>query len=277
MRLGGSIVGPYAGAAAFVAMAQECGFRAVTFPLSYRHSDDEIALLLRALNDADIRIAEVGAWGNNPLSPDKKEKKTALENIKRYLALADRIEAPCCVNVAGSHTALWDGPSPDYESETVFNEVVETVQEIIDAVKPTHTFYTLEPMPFMLPYSPQTYLRLVEAVNRPAFAVHLDTVNLINSPKRYYTNSLLTQDCFDKLGHLIKSIHIKDIILRTTLTVHLDECLVGTGGYDLACLLRNAARCDPDIPVLVEHIKDQWDYKHSIATLNRLLTELSLH
>jgi sugar phosphate isomerase/epimerase len=277
MRLGGSIVGPYAGAAAFAAMAKECGFRAVTFPLSYRDSDEEITRLVGALKDADIRIAELGAWGNNPLSKDKKEKLAALENIKKQLALADSIEAPCCVNVAGSHTALWDGPSPDYADDAVFNEVVETVQEIVDAVKPTHTFYSLEPMPFMLPYSPETYVRLLEAVDRPSFAVHLDTVNMINSPERYYTNSLLTQECFDKFGSRIKSIHIKDIILRNSLTVHLDECLVGTGGYDLACLLRNAASCDPDIPVLVEHIKDQWDYKHSIAFLNRFLKEHSLH
>ena len=276
MRLGGSIVEPYTGPDAFSAVAKECGFKAVTFPLNYRNSDIEIEQLLQALKNEDIRVAEIGAWGNNPLSQDKKEKQSALENIKKRLALADYISAPCCVNVAGSHTAFWDGPSPDYASKNVFNEVVETVQEIIDAVKPVHTFYSLEPMPFMLPFSPESYVQLLQAVNRPGFAVHLDTVNMINSPERYYTNSLLTQECFDRLGTKIKSIHIKDIILRTNLTVHLDECLVGTGGYDLACLLQNASRCDPDIPVLVEHIKDQSDYKNSIAYLKQMLKDLSL-
>jgi hypothetical protein len=61
MRLGGSVLGPYAGAEAFVAMALECGFRAVTFPLTYRDKTAEIDHLVRVLKDADILIAEVGA------------------------------------------------------------------------------------------------------------------------------------------------------------------------------------------------------------------------
>jgi sugar phosphate isomerase/epimerase len=126
-------------------------------------------------------------------------------------------------------------------------------------------------MPWMLPDSPDAYLRLLNAVDRSAFAVHLDVVNLVNSPARYYANSALTQECFDKLGARIKSIHIKDIILSSHLTVHLDECLVGEGSFDLACLLRNAATLDPDMPVLVEHINNQQDYKNSIITLNKML------
>jgi len=43
---------------------------------------------------------------------------------------------------------------------------------IIDAVQPTRTFYTLETMPWMYPDSPQSYLRLLQAVDRRQFAVH---------------------------------------------------------------------------------------------------------
>lgn len=276
MRLGGSVLGPYTGPDAFIAIAQECGFQAVTFPLTYQANASDIDSLVRALGDADIAIAEVGAWNNNPLSKDKKEKQAALSNIKKQLRLAEYIKAPCCVNVAGSHTDHWDGPGPDYLSEEVFAEIVDTVREILDEINPVHTFYTLEPMPFMLPTDPESYLRLLKAVNRPAFGVHLDTVNMVNSPERFYRNSALTQECFDKLGTCIKSIHIKDIMLRTALTVHLDECPVGTGAYDLGCLLRNAARLDPNMPVLVEHIHSQQDYKTSVAYLNKLLRDLGI-
>jgi sugar phosphate isomerase/epimerase len=130
-------------------------------------------------------------------------------------------------------------------------------------------------MPWMVPHSADSYLRLLNAVHRSSFGVHLDTVNLVNSVERYYANSALTQECFDKFGTAIKSIHIKDIILRTNLTVHLDECLVGTGGYDLECLLRNIIKLSPDMPVLVEHINNQHDYKNSVAFLNEMLERLS--
>lgn len=276
MRLGGSILGPYAGAEAFTAMAKTCGFRAVTFPLTYKDKAPEIDRLVKALSDADIITAEVGAWNNNPLNPDAKKKKAAVSNIVKQLELAEYIGAPCCVNVAGSHTDLWDGPAPDCFSDKVFDEVVKTVQDIIDAVKPVKTTYSIETMPFQVPYSADSYAKLVKAVNRPAFSVHLDTVNLINSPEKYYANAALTQECFNKLGKKIKSIHIKDIILSNRLTVHMDECLVGTGGYDLSCLLINAAKLYADTPVLVEHISKQEDYKSSIVYLNNLLKKLKL-
>jgi sugar phosphate isomerase/epimerase len=269
-------MGPYAGAEAFVAMARECGFRAVTFPLDHRASTTEIDRVVKALHDADIVIAEVGAWHNNALAPDIAEKRKAIENCKKQLELAEYVGARCCVNVAGCHGTQWDGPAPDSFSDAVFNEVVESLREIIDSVKTSRTCYSLEPMPWMLPDSPDAYLRLLNAVDSSAFAVHLDVVNLVNSPARYYANSALTQECFDKLGSRIKSIHVKDVVLSTRLTVHLDECLVGEGGFDLACLLRNAATLDPDMPVLVEHINNQQDYKNSIIVLTKMLAALRL-
>jgi sugar phosphate isomerase/epimerase len=269
-------MGPYAGAEAFIAMAKECGFRAAAFPLGYNESTAEIDKLVKAFKDADIRIAEVGAWGNNPLSPDKKKKQASLENSKKQLELAEYIGAGCCVNVAGVHAEQWAVPAADAFNRQVFDEVVEAVQEIIDAVKPKKTAFVLETMPWMIPNSADSYVELIRAINRPAFAGHLDTVNLINSPERYYANSAVTQECFDKFGDQIRCIHVKDIILRPDLTVHLDECPVGTGGYDLGCLFRNAAKLDADTPMLVEHLSNQQDYKNSVAFLNKLIGELGL-
>ena len=47
-------------------------------------------------------------------------------------------------------------------------------------------------MPWMIPDSPDENLQLIKDVNRKAFAVHLDFVNMINSPKDIFSvmNSL---------------------------------------------------------------------------------------
>ena len=52
-------------------------------------------------------VAEVGAW-SNPLSPDETTRTAAVELCKRRLALADRVGARCCVNIAGSRSENWD-------------------------------------------------------------------------------------------------------------------------------------------------------------------------
>lgn len=92
--------------------------------------------------------------------------------------------------------------------------VVDTARAIIDAVRPTRSCYTLEPMPRMLPDSPDSYLQLLDTIDRPAFAAHLDPVNWVNSPQRYFANAALIREAVAKLGPHIRSCHAKDIVLR---------------------------------------------------------------
>jgi sugar phosphate isomerase/epimerase len=112
----------------------------------------------------------------------------------------------------------------------------------------------------MLPDSPDSYLELINAVDRRQFAAHLDPVNMISSPQRYFNNASFLRDCFSKLGSHIKSIHAKDITILPELTVHLQECRPGTGYLDYAVFLQEASRLR-DIPFMLEHLETQKDYK----------------
>ena len=103
--------------------------------------------------------------------------------------------------------------------------IIETTRQIIDAVRPTHSFYTLETMPWMYPDSVESYIALFNAIDRPRFAVHLDPVNLVCSPQRYFNNAALLHTFFEHLGPHIRSCHAKDILLADRLTTHLDEVI----------------------------------------------------
>jgi sugar phosphate isomerase/epimerase len=191
------------------------------------------------------------------LSPDAATRRSAIEHCQKQLALADRVGARCCVNISGSRGAQWDGHDPDNLTPDTFALIVESVRVIIDAVKPRRTCYTLETMPWMYPDSAASYERLVRAIDRPAFAVHLDPVNLICSPQRFYANAALIRECFALLGPRIKSCHAKDITLSGKLTVHLDEVRPGLGALDYGVLLEEMSRLDPDTPLMLEHLDAQ--------------------
>ena len=191
---------------------QSRGFRAAYWPLDDDADAETIDAYAAAAAAADVVIAEIGAW-SNPISPDERTRAAALELCKRRLALADRVGARCCVTLAGSRGDTWDGPHPDNLSRDTFALIVDSVREIVDAVEPRRTFYTLEPMPWTLPDSPDSYLELMSAIDRRQFAVHLDPTNLINSPAKFYDNAGLLRECFAKLGPHIKCCHAKDITL----------------------------------------------------------------
>jgi sugar phosphate isomerase/epimerase len=192
------------------------------------------------------------------------------------LDLADRIGARCCVNIAGSRGEQWDGPAPTNLDADTFDLIVQTVRGIIDAARPVRTYYTLETMPWVPPDSADSYLRLVQAIDRPRFAVHLDPVNLINSPQRYYRTGELIGECFAKLGTHIRSCHAKDIRLSGKLTVHLDECRPGLGGLDYATYLRELSRLAPDTPLMLEHLSGGEEYAQAAEHIRGLARRIDL-
>ena len=184
--------------------------------------------------------------------------------------------ARCCVNLAGTRADSWDGPHPDNLTRETFALIVDTVREIIDAVEPQRTYYTLEPMPWSLPDSADSYLELLGAIDRPRFAVHFDPTNLINSPAKFYDNAGLLRECFAKLGPHIRCCHAKDITLGTELTVHLAEAIPGQGSLDYRVLLTELDRLDPDTPILVEHLTHDWEYAEAVAHIRSVADTLGL-
>ena len=259
MRLGGPIFKKYTNPQEWVVAMQSYNYRAAYCPVSLDASDDVIQAYVNAAAEANIVIAEVGAW-SNPLSPDPVEREAALTKCKRSLQLADKIGARCCVNITGSRGNKWDGPSPLDLTEETFDMIVTTTQDIIDAVNPICTAFALETMQWSYPDSPDCYLRLIQAIDRKALAAHLDPVNLVNSPERYFHNSVLIRDCFAKLGPHIKSCHAKDITLGSKGQVHLDEVRPGLGGLDYATYLQELDSSDPDTPLMLEHLPDEQEY-----------------
>ncbi|MEO8688584.1 MAG: TIM barrel protein [Solirubrobacteraceae bacterium] len=275
MRLGSPLPQTWDSPDGWIAAVQRHGFRAAYWPLGDDADADTVRAYADAAAAADIVIAEIGAW-SNPLSPDAPTRAAALELCKRRLELADRVGARCCVNIAGSRAETWDGPHPENLSRETFALIVDSVREIVDAVDPRRTFYSLEPLPWALPDSADSYLELLGAIDRRQFAVHLDPVNLVNSPARYYDNAGLLRDCFAKLGPHIKCCHAKDVTLANELTVHLAEAIPGRGSLDYRVLLGELDRLDPDTPILVEHLSSAEEYAAAAAHIRSVADSLGL-
>jgi sugar phosphate isomerase/epimerase len=273
MRLGGPLFEPYLEPDGWVTALKRSEYRAAYCPeLKGGYTPKDFANAARA---ADIVIAEVGVW-NNPLSRDDAARKEAIRLCQEKLALADEIGAACCVNIAGSRGSRWDGPHPDDLTPETFDLIVETVRAIIDAVKPKRTFYTLETMPWMYPDSTESYLRLVNAIDRPSFAIHFDPVNLICSPQRYFSNAALIGEFIAVLGPRIKSVHAKDIILRDHLTTHLDEIRPGLGALNYRNLLRELNHLDANLPLMVEHLPGEDEYRQATAYIRSVAAEIDV-
>jgi sugar phosphate isomerase/epimerase len=236
------------------------GYRAAYCPKLSVSDTDKIRDTERAFARIDVAIAEVGRWVNL-LDADPEKRRQNLATVTDGLALADAIGARCCVDIAGSFSSTsWFGPHPDNLTPRFFDAAVENARKIIDAVKPTRTVFTYEMMAWSLPDSPDACLRMIEAVDRKAFAVHLDPCNLINSPERNYRSSDVIRECYAKLGPRIASVHAKDLAWDVEYAVHFREVRIGLGTIDYGVFLAEHAKHATDVPLMLEHLPNEAEY-----------------
>ena len=227
------------------------------------HPREETERLLRIVEKHDAAIAEVGVW-RNPFDP--VTGPASLDYAVRQLQLADKFSIPCCVNIAGTESPFgWDAADPGNFSEAMYRRLVSSIREIIDRANPKKAFYCLEPMPWMIPDSPEVYLQLMQDVDRKQFAVHMDFVNMINCPRRFLDAESFIEECFSKLGPYIKSTHLKDSRMDPMqLTTVLNECSPGEGSLDFVRVLKIIDRYLPaDAPVLLEHMTTFEEYRRA--------------
>ena len=270
MRLGTSSPLKHDSAEEWAKKQTELGCRAVVFPLSANDPEEKIKEYVDAAMSNDLLIAEVGVW-RNAMSLDPEERKAQRDYFVRQLQLADRIGARCAVNVAGAKGPRWDGHYKENFFKETRSEIIKMVQEIIDRAEVTNTYFTLEPMPWMIPAGPEDYVRLIEEVDRERFAVHMDIINMTNSIERYYDAEAFVDRCAELLGNRIRSCHIKDVHLKEEYTFQLEECAPGNGEYPLRYYVQKMNSIDPDMPVILEHLNTDEEYIKYMDYLKEVL------
>lgn len=247
---------------------REFGCGAAVFPLDCDASPEEIRGYAEAAERNGVVIGEVGIW-KNALSLNEEERRSVLEYSKRELAMAEEVGARCCVNISGARGEIWDAYYPENYEAGTYELVVDTVREIIDAVKPVRTFFTLEPMPWMYPDSPENYLQLIRDVDRPAFGVHLDYANMISGMDKFLGNAAFIRHCFELLGPHIKSVHAKDLAVGRTMPASIGEVVPSKGEIDYVTVFREAAKLGGDICVFSEHLKTLEEYRVAVAYMKQ--------
>jgi sugar phosphate isomerase/epimerase len=276
IRIGGPIFDPPADPEAIAQAHLRLGYRAAYAPNIPLDQPDRIRAVRDAFARHDILIAEVGRWVNL-LDADPARRRANLQQVTDGLALADELGALCCVDIAGSfNPTVWYGPHPDNLTPRFFDAAVENARKIIDAVQPKRARFCYEMMGWALPDSPESYRRLIRAIDRKAFGVHLDPCNLINSPALFYNNTQLLDRVFDQLGRWIVSCHAKDLTFDVEMNVHFREVRPGTGVLDYSTYLRRLARLPHSAPLMLEHLPNAAEYATARRHLFDLAARLSL-
>jgi sugar phosphate isomerase/epimerase len=242
---------------AFARAHRDYGYGAAYLPQGLTMADAQLlAEWEKAFAAEDVVLAEIGIW-RNLSDPSSAARKANMDFAAEKLAVADAVGAGCAVTYIGSRSvgAEYFRSGPDNFTEEAFDEAVATCRELIDRVKPKRAKFALEMMQYSLPDSVKSYVDLIRAVDRPAFAAHLDPVNLVMSPRTYWSTGALIDECFAKLGEWIVSCHAKDVVnIHHPSSLEFAECQIGEGVLDYRAYLRALDRMPREVPLMLEHL-----------------------
>lgn len=276
-RLGASIT-DYLGPVDVDEYLRECadqGYRSAPCPVVDPDDTGAVQYVRREFAKADVVVSEVAAWVN-PMDPDPELRSRAREEITRALALADELGAACCTTVSGA-LASADTPDshvghhPDNFTSDAIDGVIEWIRDVLAAVRPTRSFLTLEMCPWAIVDCPEVYLDVLERIDDPGLAVHLDPANHMSSPRALFNSGEVIEDLFDQLGRWTKACHAKDVtFVGSPSIVAMEEVPPGTGYLDYNAFLRCMTRLDSDVPLIMEHLPDRETYAKSAGRIRKV-------
>ena len=276
IRLGGPIFLKSSDPRELAREHRRLGYSAAYCPEAKVEDTALIREIEKAFAAEKVVIAEVGAWVNM-LDPDPDKRGKNLRFVTERLALAEAVGARCCPDIAGSYNpTVWYGPHPKNLSQEFFDATVQNCRRVIDEVKPKRTKFTIEMMGWSLPDGPDAYLKLIRAVDRPGFAVHMDVCNGINSPAKFYRSGEFISECFRTLGPWIVSCHAKDLQWVTELNVHFLEVVPGRGEVDYRTYLTELSKLPIEAPLMLEHLKTAEEYDEGKRYIMKVGSELGL-
>jgi sugar phosphate isomerase/epimerase len=264
----------------YVAECKRCGYGVAPAPAVRIHEKEKLKAIASEFDRAGIKIGEVQTWVS-ALDPRPEVRKDNEQFIAESIAIADELDAACCVTVAGTlddrSDIASDTPHPDNFNPRTTEAVIDWVKRVLRQAQPRRTKLALETSPWTPLDGPEAYLQILKAVNHPALAVHLDPSNAILTPRLFWSTTDLLNRCFDMLGQWIVSCHAKDLYYGSMVNlrhVNFVEVVPGQGILDYRTFLRRVEQVSPSLPVIMEHLPSAEDYARGAAYIREIAKQI---
>ena len=249
------------------------GYTAAYAPKLNINETETIKEFRKVFEKEKIIFAEVGYW-NNLMDTDLEVRKKNRTEMADAFALAEELGAVCVVGLAGSYHSPGEVADKNVEhnfSREAFDEAADMARYFLDLVKPKTSFFTYEIYQFNNIDSIEMIAKLIKAVDRKQFGVHLDLANLINCPRNYWKSGELVEECIRQFGDLIVAAHAKDVrMLEPFVTVNFEEVIPGEGIIDIATLVRELHKLPRIVPYMIEHLATEEEYDRASSNIRKI-------
>ena len=155
------------------------------------------------------------------------------------------------------------------QTEESYRYLLSNMKVLRDAAEKLGVMIAVEAVSCFVINSPERMLRLVNDLNSPNIVVIFDLLNLLTT-ENYMQQYEIIDSAFELLGDKIAVIHLKDFKIDDN---QLKQCPIGEGMLNISKILSIIKAYKPNIPVILEEIKE-YDLMVSSNKLNNLYQQI---
>ena len=216
----------------------------------------DAARLKAMFEEAGVLIGQTnGAYGGGLVSPDLRERETAIEFARRMCGLTAQLGSPNTYLRPGSLNPKGPWlPHPGNRSGEALDRLVDSARMFCRAAEDEGVMIAVEGGAVSPLYSARRVRDFIEAVGSPALGFNQDPVNFVSSLEDAYDTPRLLSEFFDLTGEYTLGAHAKDFTVVDQLMVRFEEAEIGSGMLDHMAFLQGMQRVCPEAHVLIEHL-----------------------
>jgi sugar phosphate isomerase/epimerase len=259
-----------------LAVAMEHGVRGV--PISAEALvRDGVEATLAPLRAQGLAPCQVGAFGYNPLHPDKDHLARQRALLEQAIPLAAATGCPYLVICGGNYhpSGFGDGDARNFTSSAL-DEAAAELAPVLALTERHGASLVVEPYLKTAVSTPERFVALQARCGSPALKVTLDVANFYTYDDMWRATES-ARHAVALLGPHTGIVHIRDLALAPGFHIHIGLCPLGAGPTDWDTILPLIAPYVPgDAWVVLEHVKDAEEARVSLAHLRGVVTRTGL-
>jgi sugar phosphate isomerase/epimerase len=225
---------------------------------------------LAPLRERGLRVCQIGAFGYNPLSPDREFQAAQSDALKKAIPLAAQTGCPYITIGPGNYNpAGWGFASTDprNQSEAALDDLAAALEPMLKRATEHRVNLTFEPYLKGVINSPARFLALWKRLQSPSLRANIDPSSLYVYEDLLDPRGKVEQTCKGFAGHY-GLVHLKEIALGEGVHLHAGLVPLGKGATDWAQMLGLIA---PHLPedswVILEHVEARDEGPASVRLL----------
>ncbi len=231
-------------------------------------ANDGLKATLEPLQERDLHACQIGAFGYNPLSPDKAEQERQTQMLHKIIPLAADTGCSYIVICGGNHHPSGFGAADgrNFTAQAI-DQIARTLEPIIKLAEQHHAKISIEAYLKTAINSPESFLALWQKIGSDALRVNIDVTSLYDVRDTWNPSASINHTCSTLAGHYGLG-HIKDIKLEEGFHVHMGLGPLGSSATDWAQVLQ---QMNPHMPedswLILEHVANPDEAEASLKIL----------